>query len=626
MKKLYRYLTLLFQTSFLVAFYSGLRIALALGLIGVTFTHAQTISPKRGIAGPLLNNADCVVADSLSWYYNWANTPDPAVINTHQNYIEFCPMLWNGNWNPTALTNYLNAHPEVKYLLAFNEPNFNVQANMTAAQAAALWPQVEAIANTYNLKIVSPAMSYCTGTCLPGYDNLHGTVWLDDFFNACPGCRVDYIGLHVYDTWYWGFYGVTQLYKKYNRPIWITEFDYSGSNNAIQQGSLMVDVIDYMEKDPAIFRYSWFMTRSSPTATSTDIFTQATGGLTDLGKIYVHMSSYDKNYFHTVNSIIEAEHYISKSVTYCNWNGSACTWPYSILLEPTTDVSGRLDAYHFASPVAHANDTLYYNVDIPTAQSYTIDFRVNSTTASTIAVRTYPGNVLLGTTTSLNTGGTWATRTLTGINLPAGQQKIYLTASNGSSLKLNWLRINCSANCGTLPVILTSFDVSALNDHTAQLKWVTATEENNKEFIIEKSSDGIDFKEIGKIASGSNSNSKQEYYYIDEQVSGTTTYYRLKQVDHDGQFSYSPIKSLSQSLPAAVTITSTGIVTKLENPQDIYYLITTCTGQVLERGNYHASSGVMEQKLTFHEFASGVYLIQLISQDINYSGRLFIQE
>jgi hypothetical protein len=33
--------------------------------------QAQTISPKKGIAGDLLNNADCIAADSLTWYYNW---------------------------------------------------------------------------------------------------------------------------------------------------------------------------------------------------------------------------------------------------------------------------------------------------------------------------------------------------------------------------------------------------------------------------------------------------------------------------------------------------------------------------------------------------------------------------
>ncbi len=413
-------------------------------------TKAQTISPKRGISGDLKSNADCIAADSLTWYYNWADRPTANVISTHQNYIEYCPMLWNGSWNATALTNYLDAHPEVKYLLTFNEPNFSLQANMTPAAAAAIWPQVETIANKYKLKIVSPAMSYCPEKCLSGYNKVHGTKWLDDFFTACPTCRVDHIAVHVYDTWFYGFKGVVDLYKKYNKPLWITEFDYSNSNSSVQHAALMVDVLDYMEKDPDIFRYSWFLSRSDNATASTDLFTQASGTLTDLGKIYMNMSSYDKNYYHGVNKVIEAEHYISKSVTYCNWNGTACTWPYSIQLEPTSDVSGKLDAYHFASPTANANDTLFYNVDIPTGQSYSMDFRVNASAASTITVRTHSGNTLLGTTASLNTSGAWATKTLANLNFPAGKQKIYLIASNGASLKLNWLRINCINNCGVL--------------------------------------------------------------------------------------------------------------------------------------------------------------------------------
>lgn len=587
--------------------------------------QAQTISPKKGLAGDLLNNSDCIASDSLAWYYNWANTPNAAVIGTHQNYLEFCPMLWNGSWNPTALTNYLNVHPEVKYLLAFNEPNFSVQANMTPAQAAALWPQVEAIANTYNLKIVSPAMSYCSGTCIPGYNNQHGTLWLDNFFAACPTCRVDYIGLHVYDNFYWGFHSVVQLYKKYNRPIWITEFDYSGATSATLHASLMLDVIDYMEKDPAIFRYAWFLVRSSPGTQSTDLFSQSTGALTDLGKIYLNMSSYDKNYYHTVNKIIEAEHYISKSVTYCNWNGSACTWPYSVLLEPTTDVSGKLDAYHFDSPVANANDTLYYNVAIPTTQTYTLDFRVNSTNASTISVRSFPSNALLGTISSLNTGGVWQTKTLASVNLTAGQQKIYLTASNGVPLKLNWFRINCTSSCGTLPVTLTSFEVADLSNHSAKLNWTTASEENNKEFIVEKSNNGIDFNPIGSVEAGDRKG-KQEYSFVDPFVSSRLNYYRLKQVDNDGQFSYSTIKLLSTTSQPVITISSSSIITELENTQEIYYIITTTTGQVIEQGNYLAACGITEKKLALAKLARGIYIVQLISQDIHYSNKLLIQE
>jgi hypothetical protein len=586
---------------------------------------AQTISSKRGVAGDLLNNADCIAADTLTWYYNWANTPNASVINSSQNYLEYCPMLWNGSWNPTALSNYLSAHPEVKYLLTFNEPNYSVQANMTPAQAAALWPQIETIANTYNLKIVSPAMSYCSGTCIAGYNNMHGTAWLDDFFTACPGCRVDHIAVHIYDTWYYGFSGVLNLYKKYNRPIWVTEFDYSGSTNATQQASLMVDVLDLMEKDPDVFRYAWFLVRSSPSATSTDIFSQTTGTLAGLGNVYEHMSSYDKNYFHNVNTIIEAEYYISKSVIYCGWNGSACTWPYSVLLEPTTDVNGRLDAYNFASPVANTNDTIYYNVNIPTTQNYTMDFRVNSTAASTVSVWSSPSNVLLGTTPSLNTGGSWLTKTLSGINLAAGQQKIYLTASNGTPLKLNWLRINCSSNCGTLPIELEYFNVHNSSAHTATLEWRTVSEKNNTLFTIEKSEDGTQFISIGSVQAAANGNIPNIYLYSDDNAFNATNYYRLKQTDSDGNFSFSPIRSVSQEL-SSITCTNQTIITTLNSSQPVYYNITTSTGQVIAQGSYQAESGTTEKSIAISDLSTGVYLIKVISGALVYSGKFFIHE
>jgi hypothetical protein len=606
---------------------------LLLILFSISLTSAvvaQTISPKRGIAGDLLDNNDCAtVKNHLTWYYNWANTPNATVINTEQNYIEFCPMLWNGSWNAAALTSYLSAHPEVKYLLTFNEPNRTDQANMTPAQAVSLWPSVVSIANTYNLKIVSPAMTYCSGAnCLAGYAGgfSSGTQWLDDFFSLCPTCQVDYIGLHVYDTWYYGFSGsigdnVTG-YKKYGRPIWVTEFDYSGSTSSTLQASLMVDVIDLMEKDPSIFRYSWFMTRYNPN-TATNVFTATTGLLTNLGTIYNNMSSYDNNYYHTVNNILEAEHYISKSVIYCNWNGSSCPWPYSVLLETTTDASGILDAYNFASPVANTNDTLFYNVNIPTTQTYTIDFRVNSTAASTISVRTSPGNVLLGTTASLNTAGAWQTKNLAGVNLSAGKQKIYFTAVNGAALKLNWFRINCASNC-SLPVELTSFQVSALSFTSAQLDWETASEKNNKEFVIERSVDGISFDSVGVVQGSINASQPVKYSYIDENISDPIVYYRLKQIDTNGMFSYSQVKVLS-FYQNSIRLGQSSIISEFTSGKEIYFVVVNPLGEIIQQGNYYANAGVTEKKFSFDGLARGIYFIKIVSGDLSYSGKIINQ-
>lgn len=585
-------------------------------LIMLSFTvalQAQTISPKRGIAGDMLSNADCVTADSLTWYYNWAHTPGPAVKNIHQNYLEYCPMLWNGSWNAAALTTYLDAHPETKYLLAFNEPNFAFQANMTPAQAAALWPQVETIADKYKLKIVSPALGFCPGDCLPGYASMDGTKWLDEFFAKCINCRVDYIAVHIYDTWLYGFKGNLDPYKKYKKPLWVTEFDYGGGTTTAQHASLMVDALNLMEKDPDVFRYSWFLTRSSPNQESTDIFGQASGTLTDLGKIYTHMSSYDKAYFHHVNQIVEAEHYINKSVTYCNWDGTKCTWPSSVLLEPTNDVSGKLDAYHFASPVANANDTLFYQVNIPSSQIYSIDFRVNATAASTIAVRTYPDHVLLGTTSFLNTSGAWLTKTLANVNMTAGKQQIYLTATNGAALKINWFKINCAANCGAGE--LNEFNVTA-SGQNGLLNWEMTSEGNTITYVLEKSTNGTTFTSIGSVPSAG----VKTYSFTDTDVKGNLNYYRIRFVDTNGGFTYSPIKTLS-----TVTLADDAIITQLETAQDVSYEIINATGQIMKQGTYHAGPGKTQKSLYLHSLESGIYIVKIVSGKITYSEKICIQ-
>ncbi len=115
--------------------------------------NAQTKSTKKGIAYGYHSEAD-MAADSkgLSWWYNWAVSPDNGVKDVFGNYnMDFVPMAWNGGFDETALRAFYASHPNAKYLLGFNEPNFTTQANLTPRQAAALWPKLEAIAKDYNL-------------------------------------------------------------------------------------------------------------------------------------------------------------------------------------------------------------------------------------------------------------------------------------------------------------------------------------------------------------------------------------------------------------------------------------------------------------------------------------------
>ena len=97
------------------------------------------------------------------------------------------------------LVTFLSNHPETKYLLAFNEPNFLEQANMTPVEVAALWPKLESIADAYNLEIVGPAVNFC-GNCVQANGTTYNSPfdYLDNFFQACQACRVDHIAIHSY--------------------------------------------------------------------------------------------------------------------------------------------------------------------------------------------------------------------------------------------------------------------------------------------------------------------------------------------------------------------------------------------------------------------------------------------
>lgn len=95
---------------------------------------------------------------------------------------------------------------------------------------------------------------------------------------------------------------------------------------------------------------------------------------------------------------------------------------------------------------------------------------------------------------------------------------------------------------GSLPVEFLYFHASQINDQ-AELVWATAMEENNSHFEIERSLDGFTFENIGEEAGNGNSYSVIEYKYIDAFVPNQETpiYYRLKQVDYNGDFDYSPV-------------------------------------------------------------------------------------
>lgn len=100
-----------------------------------------------------------------------------------------------------------------------------------------------------------------------------------------------------------------------------------------------------------------------------------------------------------------------------------------------------------------------------------------------------------------------------------------------------------------LPVELSEFDAVAV-ENGVQLDWTTQSEENNKGFEIERSWDAVSFEKIGFVEGNLNSTVVQNYDFLDPVLREPIQYYRLKQLDIDGNSEYSEIKAVETGLGA----------------------------------------------------------------------------
>jgi hypothetical protein len=99
-----------------------------------------------------------------------------------------------------------------------------------------------------------------------------------------------------------------------------------------------------------------------------------------------------------------------------------------------------------------------------------------------------------------------------------------------------------------LPVELTSFNVKNSNG-IITLDWTTGSELNNIGFDIERSTNSTTFTKIGFVQGKGTSTEVNKYTYSDNDVSPIKYYYRLKQLDMDGTFSYSSVVLIDAQLP-----------------------------------------------------------------------------
>jgi len=148
----------------------------------------------------------------------------------------------------------------------------------------------------------------------------------------------------------------------------------------------------------------------------------------------------------------------------------------------------------------------------------------------------------------------------------AGSYNVPLTATAST----NWIaQMATFKPLIPLPVTLLSFDARSLSNKSVELSWATASESNSDHFEIQHSPDGQGWTTIGQTASAGNSDATQRYSYIDDAPYSGTTYYRLRQVDRDGNSTFSKILT---------THTDQGLTVRVyPNPTASYVIVEGAT-------------------------------------------------
>ncbi len=131
------------------------------------------------------------------------------------------------------------------------------------------------------------------------------------------------------------------------------------------------------------------------------------------------------------------------------------------------------------------------------------------------------------------------------INLSTTNTITFTTTTNALSLNQNrFYLLIADKNNSALPVSWNEFAAQKINNKV-ELNWQTASEKNTSHFVIERSIDAQNFSEIGLVKSAENSTQLSNYIFEDVNPQlASTNYYRLKQMDIDGRFTYSNIVSV----------------------------------------------------------------------------------
>jgi hypothetical protein len=181
-----------------------------------------------------------------------------------------------------------------------------------------------------------------------------------------------------------------------------------------------------------------------------------------------------------------------------------------------------------------------------------------------------------------------------------------------------------------LPVELVYFTASVRNGQV-QLQWLTASEQDNDRFEVERSLDGKAFEKIGTVKGQGTSSIENRYAFTDRPPVQATVYYRLKQVDLNGEFVYSKV----------IAVTANSIINKMTiqvypNPfldvlkvtlitpetKAAEFVINDLNGREVLRKTLELEAGVNNLELQLQQLQSGMYFLRILGDGVESTTKI----
>ena len=187
-----------------------------------------------------------------------------------------------------------------------------------------------------------------------------------------------------------------------------------------------------------------------------------------------------------------------------------------------------------------------------------------------------------------------------------------------------------------LPIELADFNAEC-NSKSVDLTWQTASERNNGYFLLERANFSGKFEEIAKITGSGTTSKKIDYSFIDENPFSGMSYYKISQVDYNGDKQFLKMISLENSClidndynvsfyqdlkDNAITINYNSTENLLVN-----FEILNQLGQTVEQTDISLNASNQTEKVTLrNQLSQGIYFVKVSNEGFSYSEKVFIVE